>query len=221
MCAIRLLKTLKKLSIPAVVAYTPEDKDSFHVEFAEEAVEVTAYDNVSSIMKAASLCGADAIIPGWGFKSEDPKLAEACQKADITFIGPSEDVMKTCGKKELTKALAVKANVPVIPGTPKSMKKGGLKKWAIAHGLSDEKDSVALMLKATAGGGGNGNEIISCLSEMDNVLDKIGGRAKRYWDSRKLLLELYIENARHIEVQFVGRLPQGGRLDSNASMCMP
>ena len=202
-CAVRLLKTLKRLGIPAVVAFTPEDEDCFHVKFAKESAEVIAYDDVSSIMKAASLCGADAILPGWGFKSEDPKLAKACQKVGITFIGPAEDVMKVCGKKELTKDLAVKACVPIIPGTPKSMKKGGLEKWAIANGLSNEEDSVTFMLKATAGGGGNGNEIISCLSEMNAALDRIGGRAKRYWDSRKLLLELYIENARHIEVQFV------------------
>ena len=214
----RLLDTLRKLGIPAVVAYAPEDENCYHVKMSDERVGISSYDDISAIMKAARRCGADAILPGWGFRSEDQKFVKACKKAGITFIGPSESVMKICGQKERTKDLAQKAGVPIILGTPKSMQRGGLKKWAIKHGLSNEEDSIPFMLKATAGGGGSGNEVIYQVSDMDDVLARIGGRSQRLFKSPKLLLEQFVENARHIEVQFV-RDQQGNFLDLGTREC--
>ena len=217
-CAVRLLDTLRKLGIPAVVAYTPEDKNCYHVKMADEAIEISSYNDIPGIIKAARRCGADAILPGWGFRSEDPKFAKACEKEGIIFIGPPEDAMKICGRKESTKNLAKKAGVPTIPGTPQSMQKGRLKRWAIKHGLSNEEDSVCFMLKATAGGGGSGNEIIRFASDMDAVIERIGGRSRRLFKNPKLLLERYIENARHIEVQFM-RDQQGHFLNLATREC--
>lgn len=204
-CARGIVFTCKKLGITPVVVYTEDDKDSLHAMEAQEKHEVPNYTDIPSLIKAAQESQSDAIHPGWGFLSENPKLARACKKANILFVGPSEDTMSKAGDKEKIKKLATELGVPVITSTPSSLRLSRIPGWARRNGLSDKDNSTPMMLKAATAGGGNGNQVVSNLQELDKAIETVKRRAKNLGGrSKRVFMERFLPDVRHVEVQVLG-----------------
>lgn len=150
--AVRIIRTLKRLGIGSVAVYSDADRHSLAVDLADEAIALggdapaDSYLRSDKILVAARQCGADAIIPGYGFLSENASFAEQCAEAGITFVGPTPSQLRQFGLKHEARALASAANVPLTPGS-------GLLD-SVAHALEEAKRvGFPLMLKSTAGGG--------------------------------------------------------------------
>jgi acetyl-CoA carboxylase, biotin carboxylase subunit len=209
-CAVRIIRTVRKLGMDAVAVYTEDDKSCRHVREADSAYLISDYMDISAILKAARKCKADAIHPGWGFKSEDPNFPKRCEKAGVVFIGPTEEVMKGAGNKETCRNVASELEVPTALGSPSHLRKQSLKKWARENGLSDDEDSTPYMIKAVAGAGGGGNEIVYFLKNFDDAIARISGRSARLWKNQRVFLERVVEGGSHVEVQFARSLDSEG-----------
>ena len=158
-CARRIADTVTQLGKTPIAVYSEDDKNNLHVKEAREVHEIRNYSDIGSIIDVARESGADAIHPGWGFVSEDPRFPKACDKAGIIFIGPSEMTMRQAGNKETAKKTARNLGIPVIESSSGSSP--NIRSWAINLGLSDKEDSVPIMIKAARAGGGNGNRLVS------------------------------------------------------------
>lgn len=205
-CARGIAFTCKRLEITPVVVYTPDDEKSLHVkEAGKEAHKIPSYTDIESIIKAACESQVQAIHPGWGFVSEDPKFAKACEKKGIIFIGPQESAIRKAGNKETIKRIATNLGVPVITSTPPSLRVSRVAGWAKRNGLSNEPDSVPMMLKAATAGGGSGNQVIRRLEDLDKaVTDVIQRTEKLKGSSRRVFMERFLADVRHVEVQVLG-----------------
>ncbi len=154
--ALRIIRACQELGIKTVAVYSEADVDSLHVRFADEVVCIgpppssESYLNMARIISAAEITGADAIHPGYGFLAENPEFAEICASCDLTFIGPSAEVIRKMGDKAVAKETMKAAGVPVIPGS-----KGVLSSLDEAKVLANQI-GYPVMLKAVAGGGGRG-----------------------------------------------------------------
>jgi acetyl/propionyl-CoA carboxylase alpha subunit len=188
--AVRIIRTCCEMGIATVAVYSDFDRDALHVRLAEEAVPIGAaparesYFDIEKIIVAAKLTGADAIHPGYGFLAESAAFASACEDAGIVFIGPRADVIKALGSKEEARKLAQEASVPVVP-------------------VAAENEFPKL-IKASLGGGGRGMRIVHNASEFQEALAAAQGEAERAFGDGALLVEKYIEGARHVEVQIFG-----------------
>ena len=202
--ACRVIKTARKMGIATVAVYSDADRKALHVRMADEAVHIgpspaiESYLVVEKIIKAATDTGADAIHPGYGFLSENPDFVRACQKAKITFIGPSAESMEAMGLKDAAKKLMDKAGVPITPGyhgkdqSPKLLKaKAGMIGYPV-------------LIKAVAGGGGKGMRKVESEDEFDAMLASCQREAKSSFNNDDVLIEKYIQSPRHIEVQVFG-----------------
>ena len=138
--AIRIFRTLREMGIQTVAIYPPTDADALHVKIADETRAVTSYLDAAEIIAAAATSGADAIHPGYGFLSESTKLAAACDKARITFIGPATETIRIMGDKLESKAKMQQAGVPVVPA------------WKTEPPTGE----YPVLVKAVGGGGGKG-----------------------------------------------------------------
>ena len=155
---LRVIRTIKELGLLTVVAYEKLDKDAYFIRYAEEAIEIgegpiTDYLDIEKMIWAAKETGADAIHPGYGFLSENPDFAEACEKAGITFIGPPSWVLRYLSNKAAVRHMVEHSGVPTIPGT--ELLSPGEKGLMEAMRFGKNYD-YPLMIKATAGGGGRG-----------------------------------------------------------------
>jgi acetyl/propionyl-CoA carboxylase alpha subunit len=124
------------------MVYTASDSNCLHAQEGREAHEISSYSNIAELVRVAQMCGAEAIHPGWGFASENPRFPQECKKAGIVFVGPSEEAMKKVGDKRAIKNFARKAGIPVIESTPSGIKKRRVGRWAVRHGLSDSEQST-------------------------------------------------------------------------------
>ena len=205
-CARGIVSTCNKLGITPVIVYTPDDKDSLHVrEAGEKAHEISSYTDIEGIIKAAQKSQSDAIHPGWGFVSEDPKFAKACEKKGIIFIGPQESAMRKAGNKETIKRIATNLGVPVITSTPPSLRASRVAGWAKRNGLSNEPDSVPMMLKAATAGGGNGNQVVRRLEDLDKAVAMVTRCTEKLGrSSRRVFMERFLTDVHHVEVQVLG-----------------
>lgn len=201
--AVRILRTLKKMGITSVVVYAEADEKSRHVELADESyllqgetVDET-YLNQEQLLAIARKSGAQAVIPGYGFLSENADFVESCAKNDLIFIGPDARHIREFGMKHLAREYARKADIPMINGTELLSKKYQVKKEA-------EKIGYPIMLKSTAGGGGIGMKICRNEAELLSSFDSVVNQAEANFGNGGVFLEKYIENARHIEVQIFG-----------------
>ncbi|WP_121613632.1 urea carboxylase [Mesobacillus foraminis] len=201
--AVRIERTLRKMGILSVAVYTKADQDSLHVDHADEAVLIgegaakDSYLNEELILKTAIETGADAIHPGYGFLSENAGFARACREHGISFIGPTPEQMEVFGLKHSAREVAVKAGVPLLPGTPLLTE--------ISAALSEaERIGYPVMLKSTAGGGGIGMRV--CMNEeaLREVFDSVCRLAESNFNNGGVFLEKYIQKARHVEVQIFG-----------------
>ncbi len=196
--ACRVMRTAHRLGIRCVAVYSDADRDALHVAEADEAYRLgpapvaESYLQGERIIEIARAAGALAIHPGYGFLSENPAFAEACEAAGIVFIGPPAAAIRAMGLKDEAKRLMEQAGVPVVPG------------W---HG--EDRDLAAraaaigwpVLIKARAGGGGKGMRVVRAAHEFDGALDSARREAAASFGDDRVLLERYLERPRHIEIQ--------------------
>lgn len=196
--AVRVIKTLKKLHIESVAVFADNDATALHRRMADEAYPLgngtlkDTYLNVCKIIDAALDAGADAIHPGYGFLSESPELAEACQANNLIFIGPDASTMRLMGNKIAARKAAVEHGIPVAFGTMGSHEE-----------IQQMADTLPypVLIKAAVGGGGKGMHIVWEKSELKDELQRASREAEKYFGDGTVFVEQYIENPRHIEVQ--------------------
>ncbi|MEY3282302.1 MAG: hypothetical protein RIR86_315 [Acidobacteriota bacterium] len=202
--ACRIIWACRELGIKTVAVHSEADRDSLHVRYADEAVcigpasSLQSYLNIPQIIAAAEITNVDAIHPGYGFLSENAHFAEVCRECNITFIGPSPDVIRMMGDKSEARRTMIAAGVPVTPGS---------------EGLIDDESTALreakrigypVMIKATAGGGGRGMRIAWNDTELVNAYQTARAEAEVAFKNSGVYLERYIANPRHIEIQVLG-----------------
>ncbi|KAK9480992.1 hypothetical protein V1514DRAFT_349773 [Lipomyces japonicus] len=201
--AVRIVKTLKKLGIKAVAVFAEPDRYSPHVLNADDAVSLEGesaadtYLRGDKIIAAAKKTGAEAIIPGYGFLSENAEFAEACEGAGIVFVGPSAESIRLLGLKHSAREIATKAKVPLVPGS-------GLLDTLEEALQVGERIGYPVMLKSTAGGGGIGLQRCDNVEDLKKAYDSVRRLGKSYFNDSGVFLERFVENARHVEIQVFG-----------------
>ncbi len=202
--AVRIIRALHEMGITAVAVYSDVDKDSLHVQLADEAYCIgpanpaQSYLNIPSIMSVAEVSGADAIHPGYGFLSENAHFAEVCDSSGVDFIGPSSEVISLMGDKTKARETMVEAGVPIVPGTEE-----GLKSTEEAIKVAKEI-GYPLIIKAAAGGGGKGMRIVHKESDIEKSIQTAKSEAQNSFGNDEVYLEKYVEEPRHIEFQILG-----------------
>ncbi|MBB6121089.1 pyruvate carboxylase [Nocardiopsis algeriensis] len=201
--AIRALRAGYELGARTIAVFPHEDRNSLHRLKADEAYQigepghpVRAYLSVDEIVRAARESGADAVYPGYGFLSENPELARACEQAGITFVGPPAEILELTGNKATAVAAAREAGVPVLTSSEPS---------SDVEGLLAAADSVGfpLFVKAVAGGGGRGMRRVDSADRLREALEAAMREADAAFGDPTVFLEKAVVNPRHIEVQIL------------------
>src|SRR5689334_22381617 len=198
--ALRVIRACREMGIRSVIAHSEADRDSLPVQMADERICIgpgasgKSYLNIPNIISAAFISNAEAIHPGYGFLSENTSFAQICQDVNLTFIGPSAEVMSVMGDKVSARQAMVEAGLPTLPGTP------------VLHVLSEAQDAAReigfpLMLKAVAGGGGRGVRLIRSADEFERVFTVAQNEVREAFHDDGIYLERYLAHALHIEVQ--------------------
>ena len=202
--AIRVFRAATELRKKTVAIYAQEDRFCMHRFKADEAYQVgqgkgpvAAYLDIDDIVEIAKAKGVEAIHPGYGFLSENPNLARACQKAGITFIGPRAELLDMMGDKTAARAVAQRIGIPTLAGTDEPITE---RKEAIAKA---KEIGFPLIIKAAFGGGGRGMRIVKQASELQSLLDEAQSEADRAFGNPAVFLEKFIPKAKHIEVQIL------------------
>ncbi|GAA5063758.1 carboxyl transferase domain-containing protein [Nocardia callitridis] len=201
--ALRIMRTATARGLPTVAVYSEDDSDSAHVALADTAVALpgvgpSAYLNAERICAAALSAGATIVHPGYGFLSESAELAQACATTGLTFVGPDAATLRLLGDKSSTRELAERCHVPVLPAT------SGATTKATAHEFARSLGAGAVIVKASAGGGGRGMRIVEDLEDLDRAIDRCRSEAERGFGVPDIYVEAYLPRARHIEVQVAG-----------------
>ena len=203
--AIRIMRAATELGLRTVAVYSKEDRLSLHRFKADEAYQigegfgpVQAYLDVDGIVALARDKQVDFIHPGYGFLAENPALPRACEAAGITFVGPSSDLLELLGDKTAARHLAVRAEVPIVPGTEEA-----LTDTAEARRIAQDI-GFPLIVKAAFGGGGRGMRVVHNGAEFAGKLEEASKEASAAFGNGAVFLERYIPRARHIEVQILG-----------------
>jgi acetyl-CoA carboxylase biotin carboxylase subunit len=202
--ALRVIQACRELGIPTVAVYSTADRDSLHVTYADEDVCIGppqssgSYLNVSSIVSAAEITGADAVHPGYGFLAENAHFAEVLRECKLQWIGPRPEVIRLMGDKARARQAAQEAGVPVLPGSKSA--------------LADAEEAKALaatvgypvILKAAAGGGGRGMRIVHAEKDVESQFVTAREEATKAFADGSIYLEKYLVEPRHIEFQVFG-----------------
>ena len=202
--ALRALKTAKKLGLQSVAIYSTADKSSQHVLQADEAIcvgpapSLKSYLAKNAIIHTALSLSCDAIYPGYGFLSENAEFVDLCEANDIKFIGPAADSIREMGDKSTARKLAVKNNVPVVPGSDDAYES---QDEAL---LAATSINYPLLLKARAGGGGRGMQIVADESVFADAFQRCSAESKNAFGDGCIYIERYFKEIRHIEVQILG-----------------
>lgn len=194
--AMRVLRTAVGMDIPCVTVFTEHDADMPHALYSE-AISISNYLSVEEILNAAKSSGANAIHPGYGFLAENPEFVRSVEKAGLIFVGPSAEAMDAVGDKSRARALAKSFDIPVAEGVGP---------------FSDPKEiadavralGAPVMLKASAGGGGKGMKRIFEFDDLDAIIASSQRETKAAFGDDRMIVERYINPARHIEVQIFG-----------------
>jgi acetyl-CoA carboxylase biotin carboxylase subunit len=204
--ALRIIQACKELGIPTVAVYSTADRDSLHVTYADEEVCIgpppsrASYLNISSIISAAEITGADAIHPGYGFLAENAHFAEVLDECKISWIGPRPEVIRLMGDKAKARQTAMAAGVPVLPGS-----RDPLADIEEAQRMAAEV-GYPVILKAAAGGGGRGMRIVWEEKEIAGQFSTAREEAEKAFGDGSVYLEKYLVEPRHIEFQVFGDL---------------
>jgi 3-methylcrotonyl-CoA carboxylase alpha subunit len=202
--ACRVIRTAKAMGLRTVAVYSEADRDAMHVAMADEAVLLgpararDSYLNIKRVIEVAHKSGAEAVHPGYGFLSESAEFAQACADEGLVFVGPTADMISAMGSKSGSKLLMEKAGVPLVPGY---------------HGEAQDDATLAkaadqigfpVLIKASAGGGGRGMRIVRSPGELAAGLTSAKREAKAAFGDDRMLIEKFVDNPRHIEVQIIG-----------------
>lgn len=201
--AARVIRTCKKMGIKTVAIYSEADQDSPHAKMADEAYCIgkprvhESYLQMDKIIDVAKQTGAEAIHPGYGLLSENTEFARKIMEAGITFIGPTADVIEKMGSKVASRISMIEAGIPIVPGTEEAL--------ADVSEAITTADGIGypVMLKASAGGGGIGMQIVHNKEELQKAFDGNQKRAQMFFGNGDMYIEKYIANPRHIEIQLL------------------
>ncbi len=202
--AIRIIRTCKEMGIKTVAIYSKPDKESLHVSLADESICIgpaapsLSYLNMNNIIQAACLLGCDAIHPGFGFLSENPKFAKLVEDCGLIFIGPSYQLIELLGDKNEARKQVNKIGVPLIPGS-KDVINDVLEGKKVAQEIG-----YPIMIKASSGGGGKGMRIVSSEEEFETLYHTARSEAKVSFNDDRVYIEKFIVEPKHIEVQLIG-----------------
>jgi acetyl-CoA carboxylase biotin carboxylase subunit len=202
--AIRIIRACRELGIPTVAIYSTADKQAMHVRMADESVCIgppaaqDSYLNIPAVISAAVAYGADAVHPGYGFLSENGDFAEACQRSGLHFVGPRARHIRLMGDKPRALRIMKRAGVPVLPGSD-------------GNGVTELRDALVqartlgfpVLIKAAAGGGGKGMRVANSEEELTRLFPLARSESEAAFGSRKMYLEKYVTDARHVEFQIV------------------
>lgn len=201
--AVRIIRACQDLGLKTVAVYSEADRDALHVRLAEEKICIgpapsgSSYLNMQNIISAARITGADAIHPGYGFLSENPYFAEICTASDLVFIGPPASVMRIMGAKAKARETMQAAGVPVVPGSP------GVLDNAQEAAILAKEIGYPVMVKASAGGGGRGMRVAHNDGDLKQAFQVAQNEAEVAFGDKRVYLEKYIEEPRHIEIQIM------------------
>ncbi|KPC77736.1 acetyl-CoA carboxylase biotin carboxylase subunit [Laceyella sacchari] len=199
--AVRIIRACRELGISTVAVYSEADRDALHVTLADEAYCIgpaaarDSYLNMTNLLSTATLVGADAIHPGYGFLAENADFAELCTACNITFIGPSPEAIVKMGDKTTARETMKEAGVPTVPGT---------------EGVIDDLEEAAktaaeigypVIVKATAGGGGKGMRVVYNEEELTRAITLAQKEAEANFGNSGVYLEKFLVEPRHIEIQ--------------------
>jgi acetyl-CoA carboxylase, biotin carboxylase subunit len=198
--AVRIMRACREMGIASIAVFSDVDRAALHVSHADEAYPIgpaparESYLNISKIIDVAQRSGAEAIHPGYGFLSENPRFARACQEAGIKFIGPPASAMELMGSKTRARQAMQAAGVPFVPGSARGLSLPEAEQLAAEIGYP-------VMIKAAAGGGGKGMRLVRSASELSSSFETAKSEALRSFNDDEVYLEKYIQNPRHIEIQ--------------------
>ena len=201
--AVRIIRACRELGISTVSIYSEADKEALHAQLADYSVCVgpnpskDSYLNVANILSACILTGCDAIHPGFGFLSENPKFAKMCEECNIKFIGSNSDTISLMGDKSQARKIMKKANVPVVPGY-----EGKIDSYEEAYKIAKDI-GTPIIIKASSGGGGKGIRVVKDLDEFKHNYEAAKSEAMACFGDDRIYIEKYIENPRHIEFQII------------------
>ncbi len=200
--AVRAIRSIRELGGESVAIYSEGDKNSIHKDLADisicigEAPPSKSYLNIPAILSAIEISGADAVYPGYGFLAENPNFAAICQKSNVEFIGPAPEVLEIVGDKAKAREAAIRAGVPVIPGSPPVE--------TLEEALTVAKQiGYPVLIKAAAGGGGRGMRIAHTEQELTRLLPVAQREAEANFGDPRVYIEKYILNPKHIEIQIL------------------
>ena len=200
--AVRVIRACKEMGISTVAVFSEADSNALHVSLADEsycigpALVKDSYLNMSAIISAAIVSGAQAIHPGYGFLSENPKFAALCEKCRIVFIGPTAEIITKMGDKDIARKTMKAAGVPVIPGCDVIEDIVRAKEEA-------EKIGFPLLIKARAGGGGRGIRLVNNPEEFNNAYMGASAEALSAFSDGAVYMEKYLSPVKHIEMQIL------------------
>ncbi|HDR7684898.1 TPA: acetyl-CoA carboxylase biotin carboxylase subunit [Bacillus toyonensis] len=201
--AVRIIRACKEMNIETVAIYSEADKESLHVQIADEAycvgptVSKESYLNLTNIISVAKLTGCDAIHPGYGFLAENADFAELCRECNLIFIGPSPEAISKMGTKDVARDTMEKAGVPIVPGS-----QGIIKNTEEAIELANQI-GYPVIIKATAGGGGKGIRVARHEEELVKGIQITQQEASTAFGNPGVYLEKYVEDFRHVEIQIM------------------
>lgn len=215
--AVRIIRACRELGIKTVAVYSEADREALHTQLADEAIcigpasSLESYLNMERILSATIAAKADAIHPGFGFLSENSKFVEMCQKCNITFIGPSAEVINRMGNKSEARATMMKAGVPVVPGTKEPV-------YTAEEGKRIAGEiGYPVMIKASSGGGGKGMRISESAEDFTENFQTAQMESVRGFGDDTMYIEKYVQNPKHIEFQIIadkfGNVVQLGERD--------
>ena len=201
--ALRIIRACKELGIESVAVFSEGDRGAHYLSLADEsycigpAAASESYLQIKRIISACEVSGAQAIHPGYGFLSENAHFAEICKECKIVFIGPSHEAMARLGDKVTARSAAMEAKVPTVPGSE------GLVTDDKAALKTAKEIGYPILIKATAGGGGKGMRVAREESELVSSLKQAAQEAEKAFKNAGVYMEKYVENPRHVEVQFI------------------
>jgi len=204
--AVRIIRACREMGLGTVAVYSDCDREALHVRIADEACYIGAspaaesYLNIDRLVAAAVALGATLVHPGYGFLAENAGFASACERAGLTFVGPSPDVIRLMGDKHSARQAAVRAGVPVVPGTAQPFDVGVSDDVVLG---AAEQIGYPLLVKAVAGGGGKGMRAVSKPADLPSALRMARSEAAAAFGDGGIYLERRLDTPRHIEVQLL------------------
>ncbi|MGE5423345.1 MAG: acetyl-CoA carboxylase biotin carboxylase subunit [Ignavibacteriales bacterium] len=202
--AVRIIRACKEMGIETVAVYSQVDRNSLHVRMADKSICIgeppssRSYLNISNVIGAAHVSGCQAIHPGYGFLAENAYFAEMCSTHDLKFIGPNAKTIRMMGDKISARELAIKAGVPVVPGS-----EGKVNNSKVALKIAEEI-GYPVLIKASAGGGGKGMRLAHNPKDLEQAIIAASHEAEVAFGNGEVYIEKYIEEPRHIEIQILG-----------------